>query len=171
MDGARLWNAAVATGISMKERAAPATTVMCCLSKGLGAPVGSLLAGPSDLIESARLHRKRFGGTMRQAGVLAAAGLVAIRDGFDRLADDHRRAVTLAGAAAERWPDCGLDPAQVDTNIVLFAPPGVDSVLGHLARAGVRAQTVAPGVIRMVTHADLDDDGIALACQAIASAP
>jgi threonine aldolase len=171
MDGARLWNAAVATSTSMRDRASFATTVMCCLSKGLGAPVGSLLAGPSELIEAAHLHRKRLGGTMRQAGVLAAAGLVAIRDGFERLAEDHRRAQRLAEAVADRWPGIGFDPALVETNIVVFRPPDPNQLLAHLAGEGIRAATIAPGVVRLVTHADLDDGGIERVCQALASAP
>ena len=110
LDGARLFNAAVATGTTLAERAAAATTVTACLSKGLGAPVGSLLAGPADLIARARLERKRLGGGMRQVGILAAAGLVALDTMVDRLADDHRRARRLAAAVAERWPDVRLRP-------------------------------------------------------------
>ncbi len=170
LDGARLWNAAVASGRSPAQRAAPATTVMCCLSKGLGAPVGSLLAGPSDLIDDARLERKRLGGTMRQAGVIAAAGLVALGR-IDRLAEDHDRARRLATAVADRWPDGGLDPRSVETNIVAFSPPDAAALLDHLAAGGVRAGTVAPGRVRLVTHADLDDDGIDLACALIGKAP
>jgi threonine aldolase len=170
LDGARLWNAAVATGRPPSERAAHATTVMCCLSKGLGAPVGSLLAGPADLIEEAGLHRKRFGGTMRQAGVIAAAGLVALGR-IDRLAEDHARARRLAGAVAERWPDIGLDPADVLTNIVTFSPPDADLLLGHLAAGGVAAGTIAPGTVRLVTHCDLDDGAVDLACTLVGKAP
>jgi threonine aldolase len=171
MDGARLWNASVATGQSMEKRARPATTVMSCLSKGLGAPVGSVLAGPADLIEEARLHRKRLGGTMRQAGVIAAAGLVAIRTRFERLAEDHLRARRLAVRVAERWPQAGLDPETVMTNIVVFSPPDPDAVLRHLKDEGVRVGTIAPGVMRLVTHADVDDSGIERACEALGSAP
>jgi threonine aldolase len=170
LDGARLWNAAVASGRSPAERAAGATTVMCCLSKGLGAPVGSLLAGPADLIGDAVLHRKRLGGTMRQAGVIAAAGLVALGR-VDRLAEDHRRAARLAEAVAGRWPDIGFDPDDVDTNIVTFSPPDPDGLLAHLQESGVRALTVGPGRVRMVTHADVDEPGIDLACAAIGKAP
>ncbi|HET9077532.1 MAG TPA: GntG family PLP-dependent aldolase [Acidimicrobiales bacterium] len=170
MDGARLWNAAVATATPPAERAAAATTVMCCLSKGLGAPVGSLLAGPADVIEEARLQRKRLGGTMRQAGVIAAAGLVALGR-IDRLAEDHARARALAGAVAERWPDIGADPAAVDTNIVTFSPPDPAALLEHLADGGVRAGTVGPGRVRLVTHADVDEAGIELACRLISKAP
>ena len=170
LDGARLWHSAVATGESLRSRAEVATTVTCCLSKGLGAPIGSVIAGPADLMEAGALARKRLGGAMRQAGVIAAAGLVAMHEGFDRLADDHRRARRLAAAVAARWPAAGADPDAVDTNIVLFAHPDTDALIAHLAAAGVLAGTVAPGVVRLVTHADLDDAGIEVACQALAGA-
>ncbi len=170
MDGARLWNAAVASASTPARRAEAATTVMCCLSKGLGAPVGSLLAGPADLIEEAKLHRKRLGGTMRQAGVIAAAGLVALGR-IDRLAEDHARARSLARAVAERWPDIGFSPDAVETNIVAFSPPDPASLLEHLADGGVRAGMVGPGRVRLVTHADVDDDGVELACRLISKAP
>jgi threonine aldolase len=171
MDGARLWNSSVATGQTMKERAGVATTVMSCLSKGLGAPVGSVLAGPADLIEEAKLHRKRLGGTMRQAGVIAAAGLVAIGTRVDRLAEDHSRARKLAAAVTDRWPQAGVDPETVSTNIVVFFHPDPDVVLDHLKGAGVLAGTIGPGVVRLVTHSDVDDSGIDRACRALASAP
>ncbi len=171
MDGARLWNSSVATGRPMKERAQGATTVMSCLSKGLGAPVGSVLAGPSDLIEEAKLHRKRLGGTMRQAGVIAAAGLVAIGTRIERLAEDHSRARTLAAAIADRWPQAGVEPETVSTNIVVFFHPEPDVVLDHLKRAGVLAGTIGPGRVRLVTHSDVDDAGIDRACRALAGAP
>jgi threonine aldolase len=170
LDGARLWHAAIASGQSLQERSADATTVTCCLSKGLGAPVGSVLAGPERLMAAAVIERKRLGGAMRQAGVLAAAGLVAMAEGFDRLAEDHERARRLAGAVADRWPDAGLDPKDVATNIVIFFHPDTESLLPELAAEGVLAGTVGPGLVRLVTHADLDDRGIALACQAIARA-
>ena len=170
LDGARLWNAAVASGRSPAERASVATTVMCCLSKGLGAPVGSLLAGPSAVIEEAKLQRKRLGGTMRQSGVIAAAGLIALGR-IDRLAEDHAKARRLAGAVADRWPDTGFDPTSVETNIVAFAPPDAAGLLRHLHSGGVVGGTVAPGRVRLVTHADVDDAGIDLACRLIGRAP
>lgn len=170
LDGARLWNAAVASGTSPAARAAGATTVMCCLSKGLGAPVGSLLAGTADAMEEAKLHRKRLGGTMRQAGVIAAAGLVALGR-IERMAEDHERARILAEAVAERWPEAGLDPASVQTNIVCFSPPHPDRLLSHLAAQGVAAGTVGPGRVRLVTHTDLDDAAVETARQALAKAP
>jgi threonine aldolase len=169
LDGARLFNASVATGISPADYAAPATTVMCCLSKGLGAPVGSLLAGPAELIDSARQERQRLGGGMRQAGVLAAAGLVALRTMVGRLAEDHRRAARLAEVVSQRWPGCVQ--GRVRTNIVTFAHPQPARLIGHLAEEGVLSGTIAPGVMRFVTHLDVDDDGIERAGKAIASAP
>jgi threonine aldolase len=171
MDGARLFSAEVATGTPGRDYCAEVTTVMCCLSKGLCAPVGSLLAGPADLIAAARAERQRLGGGMRQAGVLAAAGLVALRSMVDRLADDHARASRLAYAVADRWPDGGLDPSAVRTNIVTWSHPQPDAVLAHLADHGVLAGTIAPGVLRLVTHHDIDDAGLDRACTAIASAP
>ncbi|HEX2039483.1 MAG TPA: threonine aldolase family protein [Acidimicrobiales bacterium] len=157
LDGARLFNAEVATGTSAAECAAAATTVMCCLSKGLCAPVGSLLAGPADVIEAARGERQRLGGGMRQAGILAAAGLVALRTMVDRLADDHARARRLAEAVAERWPDGGCDPERIRTNVVTWSHPRARAVLEHFAANGVLAGTIAPGVLRLVTHHDVDD--------------
>jgi len=171
MDGARLFNAEVATGIDAATYAARATTVMCCLSKGLAAPVGSLLAGSGEHMERARGERKRLGGGMRQAGIVAAAGLVALSQQIERLADDHRRAQRLADAAAERWPASGLDPAKVTTNIVVFEHPHPMKLIAHLESEGVRAGTLAPGVMRFATHLDVDDAGIERARRAIASAP
>jgi threonine aldolase len=171
LDGARLWHAAVASGQTLSERAAVATTVTCCLSKGLGAPVGSVLAGPADLMAAAVVERKRLGGAMRQSGVIAAAGLVAMREGFGRLGEDHERARRLAVAVADRWPDAGPDPKTVTTNIVIFSHPDPDGLLQHLADSGVLAGTVGPGLVRLVTHADVDDAGIDVACRAVASAP
>ena len=170
LDGARLFNAEVATGIAAAEWAAPATTVMCCLSKGLAAPAGSLLAGSTEDMTRGRLERKRLGGGMRQAGVLAAPGLVALGQMVDRLADDHARAGRLADVVAGHWPDGGLDPATVRTNIVTFRPPDPDALLAHLADRGVLAGTIAPGVVRLVTHHDVDDAGIDRAAAALASA-
>jgi threonine aldolase len=171
LDGARLWHSAITSQQSLRERAAVATTVTCCLSKGLGAPVGSLLAGPADVMAAAVVERKRLGGAMRQAGVIAAAGLIAIRDGWARLAEDHERARRLAGAVVDRWPAGGLDPKAVTTNIVIFFHPDPDALLHHLKGCGVLAGTIGPGLVRLVTHADVDDQGVDLACGAIAAAP
>jgi len=171
LDGARLFNATVATGIDAAQYAGCATTVMCCLSKGLCAPVGSLLAGPADVMAAARAERSRMGGGMRQAGVIAAAGLVALQTMVERLADDHRRAARLAEAVAERWPDAGCDPASVRTNIVTWRHRSAPVVLDHLRSDGVLAGTIAPGVIRLVTHHDVDDEGVERACKSVAGAP
>jgi threonine aldolase len=171
LDGARLFNAEVATGITAAEWAAPVTTVMCCLSKGLCAPVGSLLAGPVDVISQGRLERKRLGGGMRQAGVLAAPGLLALGQMIDRLGEDHARAARLAEAVAQRWPECGLDPASVRTNIVTFTHGEPDKVLAHLESEGVLAGTIAPNTLRLVTHHDVDDAGVVRAIGALTGAP
>ena len=161
LDGARLFNAAVATGVSASSRAAAATTVMCCLSKGLGAPVGSMLAGAADLMAAARVERKRLGGAMRQAGVLAAAGLVALRDHVDRLADDHARAQRLAEAVGVESP----------TNCVVFRHDDPRRLVSHLRDHGVLAGTIAPNTVRLMTHLDVDDDAIEVALKALSTAP
>jgi threonine aldolase len=155
----------------MAARASFATTVMSCLSKGLGAPIGSLLAGPADVIDEALLHRKRLGGAMRQAGVIAAAGLVAMEDFEARLSDDHLRARRLAEAVADRWPDGRCHPKHVQTNIVVFSHPEPDRLIEHLNGSGVLAGTIAPGTVRLVTHSDVDDAGIERACRALTSSP
>jgi threonine aldolase len=143
---------------------------MACLSKGLGAPIGSVLAAGTDDIERARLERKRLGGSMRQVGVLAAPGLLALRQNVERLADDHARARRLADAVAARWPGA-LDPERVRTNIVVFRHPDAEKVIEHLAADGVLAVPLGPGRIRLVTHLDVDDPGIERACRALAGAP
>jgi threonine aldolase len=171
MDGARLFNAVAATGVPAAEWAAPATTVMCCLSKGLCAPVGSLLAGSEDVMAEARVARKRLGGGMRQAGVLAAPGLIALQDMVGRLPEDHARAARLADAVALRWPTCGLDPASVRTNIVTFTHAEPDKLLAHLESQGVLAHAIAPETVRFVTHHDVDDAGVTRAIAALEDAP
>ncbi len=171
MDGARLFNAEVATGVDAARFAALSTTVMSCLSKGLCAPVGSILAGPVDAMAAARVERLRLGGSMRQAGVIAAAGLVALRTMVDRLAEDHARARRLARAVAERWPDSGCDPERVPTNMVVFQHPAPERVVEHLRDDGVLGGTIAPGVLRLVTHHDVDDAGLERAVKAVAAAP
>ncbi len=171
LDGARLFNAEVATGTPAADLASVATTVTCCLSKGLCAPVGSVLAGEPEVIAEAREARKRLGGGMRQAGVLAAPGLVALGHMVERLADDHARAARLAEAVALRWPSCGLDPASVRTNIVVFDHRAPGALLAHLEDNGVLAHAIAPGRVRLVTHHDVDDDGIERTLAALADAP
>ncbi|MCU1485793.1 MAG: Low-specificity L-threonine aldolase [Actinomycetia bacterium] len=170
MDGARLFNAVVATGTSAADHARPATTVWTALTKGLGAPVGSVLAGPSDVIDAARAHRQRMGGQLRQAGILAAAGLLALAENVERLAVDHARARRLAEAVAVRWPGA-VDVADVRTNIVRFPHADTGALVAHLAERGVLTGTVGPGLVRLVTHLDVDDAGIDRACAALAEAP
>ena len=168
-DGARIWNAAVALGVSPATLVAECDSVMFCLSKGLGAPVGSLLCGTADVIAQARAHRQRLGGGMRQAGVIAAAGVVALETMVERLADDHARARRLAEALADRFPGA-VDPATVRTNIVccpIRALP--DDALERLASAGVLFGTLDPSTYRFVTHKDVDDAGIDRACRALHS--
>ncbi len=176
LDGARLFNAAVALGTPAAELAKTATTVMSCVSKGLGAPVGSLLAGPADLISEARLQRRRLGGAMRQAGVIAAGGLYALDHHIDRLADDHGRAQRLGEVVAERWPGARLGEAEAacgrpHTNVVAFRHPNSLGLLDHLHQAGIRAGLLAPGIVRFVTHLDVDDADIGRAVAALATAP
>jgi len=171
IDGARLFNASIATGVKPSEYGRLATTVMCCLSKGLGAPVGSMLATSRGLIGEARAERKRLGGSMRQAGIIAAAGIVALDEMVERLADDHARARALADAVADRWPSCGLDPETVRTNCVVFTHHDTSALIAHLRAHGVLAGTIAPRTMRFMTHVDVDDDGLEIARSAIASAP
>ncbi len=148
LDGARLWNAHVATGVSLRDYAAVADVVAVCLSKGLGAPVGSLLVGSADTVAEARVRRKRLGGGMRQVGVLAAAGLHALDHHVERLADDHAHARLLAEA-------CGVDPATVDTNIVVVERPDAPAYVTAAAAEGVRVAAVGPTTVRLVTHLDV----------------
>ena len=160
VDGARIWNAAIALGTPPARLVASADTVMFCCSKGLAAPVGSLLCGPADVIARARAHRQRLGGAMRQAGVLAAAGIVALETMVDRLADDHARARRLANAIAEKYPG-SVEPSAVSTNVVCVDSHAVpDGWLDALAARGVLAGTIDPHTVRFVTHKDVDDDGI-----------
>lgn len=170
MDGARLMNAVVATGVSPARYAAHATTVMTCLSKGLCAPVGSLLAGPADLMASARVERKRLGGAMRQAGILAAAGLLALDTMVERLAEDHARARRIANAVAQAWPVTGYDPASCRTNIVAFDHPRARRVVDELGARGVLADTISARRVRLVTHREVSDDDVDVVVAALADA-
>jgi threonine aldolase len=168
LDGARLPNASVASGVPMRRFAAPADTVMISLSKGLGAPVGSLLAGSEEAMERAWRVRRRLGGGMRQAGLLAAAGLFALRNNLERLAKDHERARRLAAGAAAID---GLDAAAPDTNIVMvdLLDDGLDParILEALEEQGVRMTAFGPRRLRAVTHLDVDDTGIRQAVEAL----
>ena len=169
LDGARIFNAAAAAGVAARRLAEGFDTVMFSLSKGLGAPVGSMVCGSSELVHEARVVRKRMGGGMRQAGVLAAAGLYALTHHVSRLAEDHARAARLAAALAAH-PAFELDPAQVRTNIVvtgLREPGRAEALLAELRAAGVLAGTMGPGRLRFVTHLDIDDRDIERAIAAI----
>ena len=167
LDGARLFNAVVATGTSAAQYCAPVDTVMACLSKGLCAPVGSLLAGPLELMERARVERKRLGGTMRQAGVLAAAGMVALTSMIDRLAEDHVRARQLADLFSATFPEVEYDPTTCRTNIVAFDHPQARQLVQELSTRGVEGGTVAPRRVRFVTHADLSDEDVSYVAEVL----
>ena len=172
IDGARVFNAAIALGVPVRTIAEQADTVTFCLSKGLGAPVGSILCGPDAVIRRARQARKLLGGTMRQAGVLAAAGLVALDGMVDRLADDHRRAKRLAAGLAALHP--GLcDPAAVETNIVFVdvAASGMPAPewCQRMAEQGITCRPYSATKTRLLTHADLSDRDIEATIQAFQS--
>jgi threonine aldolase len=169
LDGARIFNSAIVLGVDPCRLTEGVDSVMFCLSKGLGAPVGSMLCGSSDLMEEARVVRKRMGGGMRQAGVLAAAGLHALDHHIARLADDHARAARLAEALADS-PLFELDPATVETNIVIASlrlPDSSESILDGLKERGVLAGAMGEGRIRFVTHLDIDDAAIDRAVAAL----
>jgi len=162
LDGARIFNASVATGISVKEYASLTDTVQFCLSKGLGAPVGSILVGPKPFIERARKWRKRLGGGMRQAGVIAAPGLVALNEMVDRLAEDHEHAKQLAESVNSI---SGLEvEGKVETNIVLInvkeTGMDADTFLAKLKEQGVLAVPFGPYTIRMVTNKEVSAEDL-----------
>ncbi|MDT4972161.1 MAG: threonine aldolase [Pseudonocardiales bacterium] len=161
LDGARLWNAHVATGRPLRELAAGFDTVSVCLSKGLGAPVGSLLVSTAERIVEARVWRKRYGAGMRQVGILAAAGRYALSHHVERLADDHARARRLAAAL-------GADPATVDTNIVVLDAAEAATVAAKAREQDVLVSALGPRFLRLVTHLDVDDDGIDRAIDVLA---
>jgi threonine aldolase len=171
LDGARLFNAAVAAGIAAADYAAACDTVSVCLSKGLGAPVGSVLAGDASVIGRALRARKLFGGGMRQAGILAAAGIYALEHNVARLADDHRRARELARGLA-LLPGLDVDLATVQTNMVFAGTRGTgmraEAVVARLAGEGVLCLAEAPWSVRFVTHLDVGDADIAAAVEAAA---
>lgn len=158
MDGARIFNAVAASGIPAARIVSKVDTVMFCLSKGLGAPVGSMLAGTQEAIDRARIHRKRLGGGMRQVGVLAAAGLIALEEMPGRLAEDHANARLLAEGLAA-LPGVAIDPAKVVTNIVIFdiAATGipVEEFVNSAKAGGVLLSGVGGTRVRAVTHFDV----------------
>jgi threonine aldolase len=155
IDGARLFNAAVSLGVPAQQLAAEADSISCCLSKGLAAPVGSVVCGGKEFIQTARRARKVLGGGMRQAGVLAAAGIVALTEMVDRLAEDHANAHRLAMGLAD-VSGLKLDPGQYKTNIVYFdvVKPGLSAaeLVAALQKEGVRMLAAGPRRIRAVTH-------------------
>jgi len=158
MDGARVFNAAARLGVPVSEIAARVDTVMFCLSKGLGAPVGSMLVGTRETIDQARLYRKRLGGAMRQVGVLAAAGLIALEEMPGRLDEDHAHARIIADGLA-RLPGIAVNPARVHTNIVIsdVADTGLSGAAfsAQLKQRGVLANAVSETRLRFVTHYDV----------------
>jgi len=168
LDGARLFNASIASGVPVAAYAAQADLITTCLSKGLCCPAGSLVLGSRTRIEQCRRIRKALGGGMRQAGVLAAAGLFALQHLVERLADDHRRARELAQGLAD-VAGCAVDAAAVETNIVRVERPAGDAqrFCAELARRGVLALPLGPRVVRFVTHRDVGDEDVA---RALASA-
>ena len=170
LDGARLFNACVASGVPVKDVAAHADSVTFCLSKGLGAPVGSVVVGSQAFIDRARRARKMLGGGMRQAGIIAAAGVVALETMVDRLRDDHENARVLAEGLAE-LPGINIDLRAVQTNIVIFDVERQDidaaGLVLKLAGQGVKCFTVAANRIRMVTHKDVDGADILYALEVL----
>ena len=161
VDGARIWNAHVASGTPLADYGAVADTLSVCLSKGLGAPVGSLVVGSADVIAEARVRRKRLGGGMRQVGVLAAAGLHALDHHVDRLAEDHENARLIAEA-------CGVDPANVPTNIVVIDVPSAPDAVAAATEQGVRIGAVGPQRVRLLTHLDVSREDAEQAAKVLA---
>ena len=162
LDGARLWNAHVATGTPLETYGAVADVLAVCLSKGLGAPVGSLVVGSSAVIEEARVWRKRLGGGMRQVGILAAAGHHVLDHHVERLAEDHEHARLLAEA-------CRVDPASVDTNIVVVPVDDPVRVVTAAREEGVLVSAVGATSLRMVTHLGVSHDDVERAAKVLAS--
>jgi threonine aldolase len=168
LDGARIFNAAVALGRPARDFARDVDSVTFCVSKGLSAPVGSLICGNADFIGRARRVRKMLGGGMRQAGIIAAAGIVALERMVDRLAEDHVNARTLAEGLA-RLPRISIDLASVQTNIVIMRidrPGGADELVAGCAARKVKLHAMSPTFIRCVTHKDVDADDVARALDA-----
>ncbi|HZP77570.1 MAG TPA: GntG family PLP-dependent aldolase [Pseudolabrys sp.] len=172
LDGARIFNAAVALGVDAREIAAHADSVTFCISKGLSAPVGSLITGPADFIERARGFRRICGGNMRQSGLLAACGIVALEEMVARLKDDHAHARALADGLHRIDPSF-VDPAAVETNIIMVSLPAGDGANEHWIKAlnsrGVLASGARPGVLRLVTHRHIGADDVKAAVAAFAA--
>jgi threonine aldolase len=172
LDGARIFNASVALGVPVDRLTAKADTVMFCLSKGLGAPVGSMLVGSAELIDRGRLYRKALGGGMRQAGILAAAGLIALEKGPQKLHIDHENAKFLAQGLAQ-IPGFKIDASTVETNIVICDITATGMTSGEiscsLADGGVLANGVGPDQVRFVTHLDVSRGQCARSLEIVAS--
>jgi threonine aldolase len=170
LDGARLWNASVAAGVSVHDLAQPFDSVSVCFSKGLGAPVGSALAGSSEFVQEARRARKLFGGAMRQAGIIAAGAIHAIEHHRGRLAQDHHHAQQL-GDSAESCAPLTIRGGQIDTNIVICEIDAdwgtADQLASMLAEKGVRCFVISAQAIRFVTHLDVGEQQISKACDII----
>lgn len=170
LDGARIFNAALALGRDVSELARPVDSLMFCLSKGLGAPVGSIIAGTRDFIDRALTVRRMFGGSMRQVGVLAAPGLIALEKMTARLEEDHANARLLANGLAE-IPGIGIDPEKVQTNIVIFDVSGTgldtSALSERLKRRDILANGISPREMRMVTHKDVSREDCLAALEAI----
>lgn len=173
LDGARLWNASVASGVPLKEYSRHFDSVMVCFSKGMGCPVGSVLAGDKGFVEKARRHRKMLGGGMRQAGLLAGAGLYALRHNINRMAQDHRRAKLLARTIAA-IDSIDIDISSVQTNIVVFdirrTGLSPEQAEARLARKGLLVVGFGASRLRAVTHLDVDDRDIERAGKIISRA-
>ncbi len=170
LDGARIFNAAVALGVDVKALTRGFDTVMFCLSKGLGAPVGSVLVGSAELMERARLYRKALGGGMRQAGVLAAAGLMALEQGPKRLHEDHANARLIAEALSH-MDGVEIELEAVETNIVIFKLTGertVHDLVVRLKARGILMSAVGPDAVRLVTHLDVNRGDCVAAAEALA---
>jgi threonine aldolase len=162
LDGARLMNAVVASGVSARDWCAGFDTAWIDFTKGLGAPVGAVLAGSRELIDEAWRYKQMLGGAMRQAGIVAAAALYALENHVERLAEDHALARRLADGLSA-IPGIALDPAAVETNIVVFEVPDAGAFLAALSAHGVAMSPLGARTVRAVTHLDVDADGIALA--------
>jgi len=171
LDGARVFNAAVALGVNVKQLTGHVDSIMFCLSKGLAAPVGSLVAGTRDWIEKARKKRKMLGGGMRQAGILAAAGIIALERMVDRLEEDHANARQLAEALAS-MQGIDLDPSQVETNMVLFSLKNIpaDEFVKRLQDRSVLVNSMGPDRVRLVTHKEITSEDIEKALNRIQDA-
>ncbi len=159
LDGARLMNAVVASGVPARDWAGGFDTAWLDFTKGLGAPVGAVLAGSRELIDEAWRYKQMWGGAMRQAGIIAAAGLYALDHHVERLAEDHENARVLAEGLAP-LDGVELDPADVETNIVVFGVPDAGSFCAALDRADVKMYAIGPQRVRAVTHLDVDRAGI-----------